>query len=174
MIRKFSIAITLAILCLSTTACENGGTVSSEAALASGTNNIANPAENIFTSGQPSREEFAALAELGVKHVVNLRPQPEQDWDEAAYASSLGMQYHSIPVADANDITPANAEKLKQTLQSMGSEPALVHCASGNRVGALIALQHGLESGDVDAAIAEGKRWGLTRLEPVVRNALTK
>ena len=84
------------------------------------------------------------------------------------------MQYHSIPVADANDITPANAEKLKQTLQSMGSEPALVHCASGNRVGALIALQHGLESGDVDAAIAEGKRWGLTRLEPVVRNALTK
>lgn len=174
MFQKFSTLIAIAILCLSTAACENGGTLNSEAALASGTKNIANPAENIFSSGQPSRDEFAALAELGVKHVINLRPQPEQDWDEAAYVSSLGMHYHSIPVADASDITPANAAKLNQTLQSTGAEPALVHCASGNRVGALVALQHGLETGDVEAAISEGKRWGLTRLEPVVRNALTK
>ena len=79
---------------------------------------------------------------------------------------NLGMDMSAFIMRKACCVHRKGAVRLVPT--------TLVHCASGNRVGALIALQHGLESGDVDAAIAEGKRWGLTRLEPVVRNALTK
>jgi hypothetical protein len=49
----------------------------------------------------------------------------------------------------------------------------LVHCASSNRVGAMIALRAALVDGaSADAALAEGRRWGLKSLEPQVRERL--
>jgi uncharacterized protein (TIGR01244 family) len=135
--------------------------------------NLRHPQSNVWSSGQPTREQFAALAELGVKHVINLRPAEEQDWDEAAYVASLGMHYHLIPVAGAAGITAANAEQLAGTLRQLGDAPVLLHCSSGNRVGGLIALQvHAENGGDIEAAIEQGREWGLTRLEPVVRDVL--
>src|SRR5690606_38327465 len=53
--------------------------------------------------------------------------------------------------------------------------PALVHCASGNRVGALAALRAAwLQGADEEAAIAEGRRWGLRSLETEVRSSLAR
>ncbi len=134
--------------------------------------NIRNPYQNVFSSGQPSKQQLSALAKLGIKHIVNLRPAMEQDWDEAKYVASLDMVYHSIPVAGAEGITENNANSLQQTLTNIGNEPVLVHCASGNRVGALVALYKGLSTGDVDTSIALGQSWGLTGLEPVIRRIL--
>jgi len=135
---------------------------------------ISQPETNIFTSGQPTKDEFNSLAELGVKHVINLRPASEIDWDEAGHVESLGMKYYSIPVAGAAGITLENATLLKNTLNTIGDAPILVHCSSSNRVGALIALAAGAKDGaDAEAAINEGKRWGLTDLESVVRDLLS-
>ena len=120
-----------------------------------------------------TRPQLAALAEAGVKHIVNLRPATELEWDEAAHVRSLGMQYHYIPVDGASGITPANATKLAETLEFIGDESVLVHCSSSNRVGALIALDAKLNRGeDIEDAIETGKQWGLTSLEPVVRKQL--
>lgn len=135
--------------------------------------NISQPEANIYASGQPTKEEFNSLAELGIQHVINLRPVKELDWDEAAHVESLGMKYYSIPVAGAAGITLENATLLKETLNTIGDSPTLVHCASSNRVGALIALAAGAKDGaEAEAAINEGKRWGLASLESVVRNLL--
>jgi protein tyrosine phosphatase (PTP) superfamily phosphohydrolase (DUF442 family) len=63
---------------------------------------------------------------------------------------------------------------LAETLRLIGDEPVLLHCASGNRVGALIALGTRLKGAETEAAIAKGKQWGLTGLEPIVRGKLKK
>jgi len=47
--------------------------------------------------------------------------------------------------------------------------PVLVHCMSGNRVGALFALRaFWLQGMSAVEALAVGRRYGLTKLEPLV------
>jgi len=139
--------------------------------------NLANPEQSIFTGGQPSQEALTALAKAGVKHVINLRPvleqEQSQDWNEAEMVKSLNMQYHSIPVAGTAGITLENATALADLLKTLEGEQTFLHCASSNRVGALTALYEGAANGvNTDEAIATGKRWGMSSLEPVVRAQL--
>lgn len=139
-----------------------------------GIHNLAQPEELIFTGGQPSKDQFKLLADAGVNHIVNLRPDEEMSWDERAVVENLEMSYHSVPIAGARDVTFENAERLQMVLENIGAQPVVVHCASGNRIGALVALHAGKNKGDIDAAIEEGKKWGLTRLEPSVRSLLSE
>tara|TARA_B110000914_G_scaffold204794_1_gene199465 strand:+ start:145 stop:678 length:534 start_codon:yes stop_codon:yes gene_type:complete len=134
--------------------------------------NLTIQAHQVFTGGQPSAEQFIALSELGIKHVVNLRPQQEQHWNEAELLNSLGIQYHFIPVLGAQGVTSANAKMLSDILSSLNDEPVLLHCASGNRVGALIALSSKANGLDAEQSISKGKEWGLTSLEQFVRNKI--
>lgn len=141
--------------------------------------NLANPEQSLFTGGQPTQAELTALAEAGVKHIINLRPIEEQEqalnWSEAELVKSLNMQYHSIPVAGAAGVNLDNATQLAELLKTLEGEPTFLHCASSNRVGALAALYEGAVNGvNTDEAIAEGKRRGLDSLETVVRTQLQK
>jgi len=138
--------------------------------------NLASPEANVMASGQPTEEQLRLLAESGVKHIINLRAPGEVDWDEAALVESLDMEYYSIPVAGARGVTRDNAESLFSLLDSLEGQPVLVHCASGNRVGALVALsasQH--DNLNVEQALAEGERWGLRSdgLKTAVRTVLS-
>ncbi|PIE39599.1 MAG: hypothetical protein CSA53_00675 [Gammaproteobacteria bacterium] len=127
----------------------------------------------VTTGAQPSKEQLAMAAKAGVKHVVNLRSRNEKPFDEEQVVTSLGMQYHSLPIAGVDDLTRANADKFKALLDGIGDEKVLAHCASGNRVGALRALSAFYHDGaDTDTAIATGKAWGMTRLEPAVRKVM--
>ena len=135
--------------------------------------NLIQPAQNIWSGGQPNKNQFVTFAQMGVKHVVNLRPTAELDWNEREYVESLGINYYLIPVGSVDDISPANAKRLADILQRVGAEKTLVHCASGNRVGALKAFAAGtLDGKTTEEAIAHGKSWGMTSLEPEVRQKL--
>ena len=108
-----------------------------------------------------------------VNRRFSLRPTDELIWDESAVVRSDGMVFHALPIAGESDITLQNARALDTLLRRLGGEPVLVHCSSGNRVGALIALREAaLRGAAIDEAIDVGKRWGLTRLEPVVRQRI--
>lgn len=139
-----------------------------------GLKNLRQPRPFILASGQPTKEQLSTLSKEGVKHIVNLRPASELDWDESAHVRSLGMHYTSIPVSGAADLTKENALLLDRTLGDIGTKPALVHCSSGNRVGALIAIRESTVRGkSTSKSIRKGKKWGLTTLEPDVRKALS-
>lgn len=132
--------------------------------------NLKHTEPTVIAGGQPTMEQLAIVANAGIKHIINLRPASEQDWDEGVYVRSLKMEYHNIPVAGIDDVTSDNAKSLAQLLKSVGNEPVLVHCSSGNRVGALIALGEYDHNGhNTESSIAEGRRWGLTGLEEGVR-----
>lgn len=135
--------------------------------------NLMPHAGHVYSAGQPSIDQFKALAHEGIKHVINLRGQSEQDWDEKALVNSLNMDYVALPITGAKDINVKNARLLTQFLAQRKGEAVLVHCASSNRVGALMAIAAYERSQDIEASIAEGKSWGLKSLEPVVRNVIS-
>lgn len=131
------------------------------------------PRPNLLTGGQPDARAWPTLARHGVGTVINLRTPAEMAGrDEAAEAAAAGMDYLQIPVAGAADITPDNARRLWQAVAAADGK-VLVHCASGNRVGALLAVGAARERGlPVEDAIAFGRSAGLTSLEPRVRQVL--
>ncbi|RLV61538.1 hypothetical protein D5018_01450 [Parashewanella curva] len=138
-----------------------------------GLKKLKHPQATVYTGGQPTKTQLEGLKKAGVEYVINLRPKSEQNWNEKQFVESLGLTYISIPVAGAKDVSVANADNLSKTLLSIKGKGVFVHCASGNRVGALKAIDTYQTNGnDAEVAIAVGKRWGLTRLEPLVREKL--
>jgi len=128
---------------------------------------------NVYASAQPTPEQLQQLADAGVRHIINLRPESEQDWDEKSAAEAAGIAYHAIPVAGRADLTLANAEALDNLLASLQGQGVLVHCASSNRVGGLRAITALEKNGSsLEQALAEGRQWGLTGMEPTVREVL--
>jgi uncharacterized protein (TIGR01244 family) len=138
--------------------------------------NVRQPQESRLVSGTISAADIGRLRAAGVKHLINLRPEQEsQGLDERSIATGLGIEYHHVPIADAQALTRDNALKLDEALAAAGDELTLIHCASGNRVGALIAVREAwLRGQSSEQAIAEGKRWGLASLEDSVRKLLDK
>lgn len=132
------------------------------------------PAANLLTAGQPSPGDFEALAQAGLKHIVNLRPSTEDaGFDEAALAAKLGLSYTVVPVAGAGDLNLTRTRELDAALAKTGGEPTLIHCASSNRVGALLALRAAwLQNQTTEQALAFGRAGGLTKMEPVVQQLL--
>ena len=126
------------------------------------------PRPGLHTGGQPSAEQLAMLSQQGVHTVIDLRGEAEnRGYDEAAAARHLGLTYVALPIAGADAITPANAAALRALLDEHG-DGVLLHCASGNRVGALLALD-GLHAGlPREQALALGRKAGLKSLEPAV------
>lgn len=134
-----------------------------------GATEFTEPRPGLHTGGQPTAADLAALSRQGVRTVIDLRSDDEdRGFDEAADVKSHGMRYLRLPIGGAGDVTPANASALKQALDQSG-DGVLLHCASGNRVGALLALmaaQH--ENATTEEALELGKRAGMKSLEPVV------
>ncbi len=125
----------------------------------------------VYSAAQPAPEQFAELATCGVATVVNLRPTAEMAGiDEAQLVQSQGMAYVHIPVADKADLTLVNARRLAAAFED-NSPPFLVHCAGGNRVGALLALKAFMVDGWMtDKALELGKLAGLSELSDLVGN----
>lgn len=128
------------------------------------------PETGRHSGGQPSREQLGQAADDGLSRVINLRPESEDHgFDEAALVEEIGLRYHCLPISGPDDLTRENAERLHELLELAGEEETLIHCASGNRVGALMALRAAwLEGRSTEEALEIGRRWGLTKMEPAV------
>ena len=130
------------------------------------------PVDGVTSTGQPDEAALKIFADSGYVAVIDLRAaKEERGIDEATVVEAAGMEYVSLPIASASAINFENATKLDEYLASFDG-PVVVHCAAGNRVGALLALRQSQKGDDDETAIAYGKRGGLTRLEPRVRKVL--
>ena len=124
------------------------------------------------SSGQPDAAELETLAEKGYVAVIDLRgPGEDRGFDEAAAAEAAGLSYTPLPIASADAVTTENARKLGDLIASFDG-PVVVHCGSGNRVGALVALLEADRGASTDEALEAGRAAGLTRLEGLVRKRL--
>lgn len=127
--------------------------------------------EDHYAGGQPSPEQLAELARAGVRTVVNLRgPAEAAGYDEAAEAARLGLRYVPMPVTGAADLDRERVREFGRVLdQARRAGGVLIHCASANRVGAMVALDEALNRGrPLAEALERGRAAGLTALEPAV------
>lgn len=132
------------------------------------------PASGYVSTGQPDAETLRAIADAGYVGVIDLRTAGEpRGFDEAATAEALGLRYVSLPIGDTDDLTFENAAALDRALADMPG-PVLLHCASGNRVGALFALRAKAAGASDEEALAIGKAAGLTRYEGAVKKKLAE
>ena len=120
----------------------------------------------VVTGGQPSAAHLTSFLNAGGRVVLDLRDAMEpRPLDEAATVASLGMEYVNVPVGP-HSLTDATLDRVRQVLHEAGDGLVLVHCASGNRVGAallpFLMLDHGFEEED---AVAQAMRVGLRSAE---------
>ena len=156
--------------------CSPTSTLDLEALRDAEINNFRAPQSEVLSTGQPSADQLRVMANSGVRHIISLRPQAEDTgFNEQAVVESLGMTFARIPVSVAEGgINAENAQSLQSLLDQYSGEGVAVHCATGNRVGALISVAEFADGSNIDSAISEGARWGMTseRLQGIVRESL--
>lgn len=96
------------------------------------------PLPGVLTAGQPSASQVTQLAQSGIKTVIDLRsPDEPRGFDEPAAVRAAGMTYRNIPVTPGT-LGEREFDELRALLRDESTRPVLVHCASANRVGALL------------------------------------
>ena len=125
----------------------------------------------LWVGAQPSIEQIKQLKELGVKRIINLRPDKEMTFNEEKIVKEQGIEYFNISISGAQDINFENSEKVMALLNSTTSGVYL-HCASANRVGALLALNATKKGASLEEAMSIGKASGLSSLEKHVQSII--
>jgi uncharacterized protein (TIGR01244 family) len=115
--------------------------------------------DELTVAGQLTPEQFQQAAQEGFKSVLNLRSHDEQGFmsDEQQQAETAGLEYFNIPVNPNAISEELTTEVLKQIDEL--PKPALIHCASGMRAGAMafmnLATRQGLTPEQVFEKAAE-------------------
>lgn len=110
------------------------------------------------TSGQPSEAQLAELAEMGVRHLINLALHTHDDAlpDETVSVAALGMRYTHIPVVFQK---PADTHfaLFRAAYEATVPDPVHVHCIMNWRVSAFFCRYRrdvlGLAPADARAAM---------------------
>jgi len=131
-------------------------------------------APGLYSAGQPTPDQWRQIRAAGVAAVLNLRPDDEQPGvDEAQSVQGAGLRYDQLPVANGDALDHACVDAFARYLAEHPGGGVLIHCGSGNRVGALVALLARRHRGEtIPGAIEAGRRAGLTGLEPKVAELL--
>lgn len=131
--------------------------------------NLCSPSPDLICGGMPSPDDLRNAQKAGVRTVVNLCQPQETPPYEASLVQELGMQYVQIPVGGPPDLTETKARELAAVVDNCANHPVLIHCMSGNRVGALLALKASYADGaSAQEALQFGRASGLKALEPAV------
>ena len=106
-------------------------------AMLGGVTNGACPYAGVATGGQPSEAHLVSLAKAGYTTVLDLRmPDEPRGMDEAAVARRAGLAYETLPFV-AGTLDDAVFTRFRTILRTRGNG-VFVHCASANRVNAVL------------------------------------
>lgn len=119
---------------------------------------------DVFLASQPAADDFRAAQAGGVRTVIDLRkPGEVTELDEPALARELGLAYRNFPFKSPEELTDEVLDGVRAVLVDPAARPILMHCSSGNRVGAVWLAHRVLDGGLAwDAALAEAREVGLT------------
>ena len=129
--------------------------------------------DDVISGGQPTPDQLTAARDAGYKTVLNMRlPEEKGVGDEAAIVAGLGMGYLSIPIKGAEGLTRENTAAFAKALET-AEYPLVIHCGSGNRIGAMFALKaYWVDGKNAEESLQIGLDSGLTRLEGAVKKIL--
>ena len=102
--------------------------------------NFAKVNDRYYRGGQPLDEDYADLAAIGVKTIINLTNTEDGRAEERAAAAQYGITYLNIPMTTRTPPTEAEIALFLSTVDS--AEGAVyVHCVGGrHRTGVMTAV----------------------------------
>lgn len=114
---------------------------------------------NYFRGGQPKKDQYQSLKELGVTTIIDLRNDPEEY--EKPAAESLGMRYINIPMDDAEYPSDATIATFLKEINDPANGTMYVHCKGGkHRAGVTGAVYRFNKYGwNYDQAFAEMEKF---------------
>ncbi len=118
----------------------------------------------LSVAGRLDRADIDALAQAGVRTIVNNRPDGEDPGqlpaaDARRIAESQGLVYHHIPITAAT-LSRADVDAFAAALRAAPA-PVVAHCRSGTRSALLWALSRMREGADPLSLVAEAARRGI-------------
>jgi protein tyrosine/serine phosphatase len=116
--------------------------------------------EHYYRGAQPAGRDYADLAALGVKTIINLTSDDAQA-DEPALAAAAGMLYVQIPMSTRTPPTSTQLAQFLGIVRDPASQPVYVHCVGGrHRTGVMTAAYRmAQEAWTSDRAFQEMKRY---------------
>lgn len=95
--------------------------------------------DDYYRGAQPTGNDYAALAALGVKTVVNLTNDDDGEATERALVEQHGMRYVGIPMSTRKPPTDAEIAAFLAAVDEEGA--VYVHCVGGrHRTGVMTAV----------------------------------
>ncbi len=114
----------------------------------------------LATSGVLTESAITELAEKGITTIINLRTVNEGAQEEGVQVEKAGMKYINIPVS-ADTITDDKILADITTALDSITSPTLLHCGSGNRVGAILTRYYMSKGVDTAIALEKGRTSGM-------------
>ena len=114
-----------------------------------------------YRGGQPEGQDYADLAALGIKTVINLTSD-DSEANEPSMVERAGMKYFQIPMTTHRAPTSAQIAQFLGIVNDPKNEPVYVHCVGGkHRTGVMTAVYRMTEDGwNSDRAFSEMKQYG--------------
>jgi protein tyrosine phosphatase (PTP) superfamily phosphohydrolase (DUF442 family) len=111
--------------------------------------------DNYYRGGQPKREDYARLAALGIRTVVDLRQ--DRTHDEQTLVETAGMRFYSIPMTKSYPPSEFTIQRFLQVVNDPANPPVFVHCKGGRiRTGVTTAVYRITHHGWTPEPVAEG------------------
>ena len=85
--------------------------------------------DNFFRGAQPLPEDYKALADLGIKTIVDLRNDPTTY--EKSAAEAVGIKYVNIPMSGWKSPSDADLEAFLKLANDPSTGKFFVHCKAG-------------------------------------------
>jgi protein tyrosine/serine phosphatase len=113
-----------------------------------------------YRGAQPEGRDYADLAALGVKSVINLTSDDAKA-NEKTMVEGSGMKYFQIPMTTHQPPTAAQLTEFLRIVNDPGSQPVYVHCVGGrHRTGVMTAIHRmNDDRWTADRALAEMKQY---------------
>jgi len=113
-----------------------------------------------YRGSQPEGRDYADLAALGVKTVIDLQADGDNA-DEAKLVEASGMRFYRIPMTTRVAPTGEQLATFMRIVNDPAQQPVYVHCAGGrHRTGVMTAVYRMEKDGwNADQAFKEMKKY---------------
>jgi len=113
-----------------------------------------------YRGAQPEERDYAALAALGIKTVINLTGDDAEAGEEEM-VKKAGMAYFQMPMTTHEPPNPARLTEFLAIVNEPANQPVYVHCVGGrHRTGVMTAVYRMTHDGwTAEQAFKEMKRY---------------
>ena len=95
--------------------------------------------ERCYRGARPRKNDYRAIADLGISTVIDLREKP--DCDERRTVEEMGIRYVNIPMSDTQYPNLEHINTFLDIAQDPMTGKLFVHCAGGrHRTGVIVAV----------------------------------